>query len=72
MFIASRFKNGLNDTSIISSKAKEVRSELDSHKKSFDGCETILSVIHQLVPLLGNTDLSYDPETLVILKNKIV
>ena len=45
ILIASRLKNGLQDASIISPMAKEVRSELDLHKKSFDGFDMIINII---------------------------
>ena len=65
MLIASRLKNGSHDTIIISSKAKEVRSELDLNKKSSDDFEMIPFIIQHLVLFLGNNALSCDPVILV-------
>ena len=50
ILIASRLKNGSHDTNIISSKAKEVRAELDLNTNASDGFEMILSIIQHLVP----------------------
>ena len=43
--VPSRLKNALDDTNSTSSKAKEVRSKLDLHEKSFESFKMILSVI---------------------------
>ena len=65
ILIASVLKNGLQDMHVISPKAKEVRSDLDLHKKSFDGFEITFSIIQYLVPRLGHNTLAHNPVTLV-------
>ena len=66
LLLASRLKNGLHDTNIVSTKVKEVRSELDLHKKSFDGFDMVMSILKLLVPRLGSNAMSYDPATLIL------
>ena len=65
ILIASRLKNSLQDACVIYPKAKEGRSELDLHKKSFDGFEMIINIIKHSVPRLGHNALACDPATLV-------
>ena len=56
---------GLQDTHVISPKAKEVRSELDLINKLFDEFEMTISIIQHLVHRLGHNALAHDPATLV-------
>ena len=65
MLIASTLKNGLHDLTIICSKEKESKSDLEVNKKSLDGFDMMLSVLQYLVPRLRNNSLSYDPTTLI-------
>ena len=66
MLMASRLKNGLQDSSIMCNKAKEVRLLLDLHNESSDGLGIILTILQHLVPRLGHHALEHDPATLVL------
>ena len=66
LLLSPRLKNGLHDTNIVPTKAKEVRSELYLHKKSFDGFDMVMSILKLLAPRLGSNTMSYDPATLIL------
>ena len=65
ILIASRLKNGLQNTHAISPKKKEIRSELNSDKKTFEGFGMTIRIIKHLFSHLGHNALACDPATLV-------